>query len=363
MRKFCVFALLALFVLGCGGGDKKPTVGKDGTVTGPAKYTVATSIYAGWMPWYYAKEKGIVKKWADKYGIEIEVLYMDYVPSVEAFVTKKVDACTMTNMEALNMPAASGVDSTAIIVGDYSNGNDAVLVRDGVTLENMKVAMLCELTVSQYLLARGLESVGRKESDVKILNVSDADIATAFATDKTKQVAVTWNPMVQKLELEPGVTRLYDSSKIPNEILDLLVINTEVSKKDPRLAKALTGAWFEVLGIMSQRGPESEAALTEMAKLSNCTLAEYKAQLKTTAMFGTPKEAQDFAESAELQKSMDLVRKFSFEHGMLGQGVKSADEVGIAFPDGKILGDRDKVKLRYSSEFMKEAVAEKTSGK
>ncbi len=362
MKKFCVFALLAMFVLGCGGGGGKNTPpNKDGTVTGPAKYKIATSIYAGWMPWYYAKEKGIVKKWADKYGIEIEVLYMDYVPSVEAFVAGKVDGCTMTNMEALNMPAAAGIDSTAIIVGDYSNGNDAVLVRDAVTLEAMKEAMLCELTVSQYLLARGLESVGRKESDVKILNVSDADIATAFVTDKTKQVAVTWNPMVQQLELQPGVTRIYDSSKIPGEILDLLVVNTEVSKKDPRLAKALTGAWFEVLALMAQRGPESEAALTEMAKLSNCTLAEYKAQLKTTAMFWTPKEAQDFAESAELQKSMDLVRKFSFEHGMLGQGVKSADAVGIAFPDGKILGDNDKIKLRYSAEFMKEAASEKTS--
>jgi NitT/TauT family transport system substrate-binding protein len=355
---------LALTILGCGGdGGKNPPLGKDGTVTGPAKYTVATSIYAGWMPWYYAKEKGIVKKWADKYGIEIDVQYMDYVPSVEAFVAGKVDACTMTNMEALNMPAAAGIDSTAIIVGDYSNGNDAVLVREGVTLENMKEAMLCELTVSQYLLARGLESVGRKETDVKILNVSDADIATAFATDKAKTAAVTWNPMVQQLELEPGISRLYDSSKIPGEILDLMVINTEVSKKDPRLAKALTGAWYEVLALMSQRGPESEAALTEMAKLSNCTLAEYKSQLKTTAMFWTPKEAQDFAESAELQKSMDLVRKFSFEHGMLGEGVKSADEVGIAFPDGKTLGNADKVKLRFSSEFMKEAATEKPSGK
>jgi len=29
--------------------------------------------------------------------------------------------------EALDMPAASGVPTTAIIIGDYSNGNDALL--------------------------------------------------------------------------------------------------------------------------------------------------------------------------------------------------------------------------------------------
>jgi NitT/TauT family transport system substrate-binding protein len=36
-------------------------------------FKVAWSIYVGWMPWGYATEAGIVKKWADKYGINIEV--------------------------------------------------------------------------------------------------------------------------------------------------------------------------------------------------------------------------------------------------------------------------------------------------
>ena len=58
----------------------------------------------------------------------------DYAPSLDAFVAKNIDACTMTNMEALDMPAAAGVDTTSIIIGDYSNGNDAVLVRNGLTL-------------------------------------------------------------------------------------------------------------------------------------------------------------------------------------------------------------------------------------
>jgi len=43
----------------------------------------------------------------------------------------------MTNMEALDMPTGAGVDTTAIIVGDYSNGNDAVLTRNGVKLKDL----------------------------------------------------------------------------------------------------------------------------------------------------------------------------------------------------------------------------------
>jgi len=37
------------------------------------EFKVAWSIYVGWMPWGYAADTGIVKKWADKYGISIEV--------------------------------------------------------------------------------------------------------------------------------------------------------------------------------------------------------------------------------------------------------------------------------------------------
>src|SRR5688572_24581320 len=102
------------------------------------KHSLAVSIYAGWMPWYYAKETGIIKKWADKYGCDINVKYMDYVPSLEAYVAGQADAVVATNMETLDMPAASGVDSSVVLMGDYSNGNDAILTRDKIGLAQLK---------------------------------------------------------------------------------------------------------------------------------------------------------------------------------------------------------------------------------
>src|SRR6202140_4456699 len=81
-------------------------------------FTVGWSVYVGWNPYYYMAKTGIMKKWADKYGIAIKVQRFDYAPSLEAFVAKNIDACAMTNMEALDMPAASGGDTTGISVGD-----------------------------------------------------------------------------------------------------------------------------------------------------------------------------------------------------------------------------------------------------
>ena len=128
-------------------------------------FTVGWSIYAGWTPYYYLNKSGILRKWADKYGITIKVQRFDYAPSLDAFVAKNIDACTMTNMEALDMPAASGVPTTAILIGDYSNGNDAVLVRNGLQLKDLagKKMLLVEKTVSEYLFDRAMTINGLRD--------------------------------------------------------------------------------------------------------------------------------------------------------------------------------------------------------
>src|ERR1700690_4372828 len=100
----------------------------------PPSFTLGWAAYGGLGPHYYLAKSGILRKWADKYGVNIRVQRFDYAPSLDAFVAKSIDACAMTNMEALDMPAAAGIDTTAILVGDYSNGNDAVITRQGLGL-------------------------------------------------------------------------------------------------------------------------------------------------------------------------------------------------------------------------------------
>src|SRR5437588_8563156 len=116
-------------------------------------FTVGWSVYAGWTPYYYMNKSGLLRKWADKYGIAIKVQRFDYAPSLDAFVARNIDACAMTNMEALDMPAASGVPTTVVLIGDYSNGNDALLVRNGVQIKDLagKKLLLVQKTVSEYL--------------------------------------------------------------------------------------------------------------------------------------------------------------------------------------------------------------------
>ncbi len=324
-----------------------------------SSFNVAWSIYVGWMPWDYADRSGILKKWADKYGIKIKLTQInEYVESINQYTAGTFDACVMTNMDTLTIPAAGGVDSTALIVGDFSNGNDGVVLKGkGKTLTDIKgqKVNLVELSVSHYLLARALESAGMRERDLKVINTSDADIVAAFSAPATTAV-VTWKPQLSAVLSAPNAQLAFDSSKIPGEILDLMVVKTDVLNANPKLGKALIGAWYETLALMFKNNAAGQAAQTAMAKASGTDLAGFGRQLATTHLFATPADAYAFVTADGVIKSMDSVRKFSFEHGILGQGASTVDAVGIQFPAGKSLGDPHNLKMRFDSGFSKLAM-------
>jgi NitT/TauT family transport system substrate-binding protein len=341
-----ICGLLLLFALG-------PASARAETPT----FTVGWSVYAGWNPYFYMQKSGILKKWADKYGVAIKVQRFDYAASLDSFVAKNIDACTMTNMEALDMPAAAGVDSTAIIIGDYSNGNDAVLVRNGLnfaTLPGQRV-MLVQKTVSEYLLERGMVLNGQQAQLPKLhlINTSDSDIVPAFLNNRSNPAVVTWKPLVSQILADKNVHSIFDSSKIPGEILDLLVVRSEVLHRPDgsgaRFAKAISGAWYETVQQLAAGKPQ---AVQISAAASGDSPESYREQLKTTSLFSSPKSAADFATSGDIKQKMNLVRQFCFAHGLLGEGTKSADDVAIVYPDGSVQGRKDRVRLRFDATYM-----------
>ena len=319
-------------------------------------YRIAWSIYVGWMPWDYAQRSGIVDKWAEKYGITIEVVqFNDYIESINQYTVGAFDGCTMTNMDALTIPAAGGVDSTALIVGDFSNGNDGVVLKgEGKSIEDLRGQNinLVELSVSHYLLARALESADMTERDLTVVNTSDADIVAAFTTDDVSSV-VTWNPLLAEVQSMGGVSTVFDSADIPGEIIDMLVVSTE-SLEDPRFAKALVGAWYEVMSLMNSEAEGTEVK-SMLAEAAGTDLSGYNAQLQATQMFYQPNPAVSFVRSIDLRNTMGNVAAFSFKHGLLGEGASDSGFIGIELPDGEVLGSESNVKLRFNAEYMQMA--------
>jgi NitT/TauT family transport system substrate-binding protein len=149
-----------------------------------------------------------------------------------------------------------------------------------------------------------------------------------------------------------GAKEIFDSSKIPGEIIDTTIVRGDVLADNAAFGKALTGIWYETIAIMQRQDKEGQAARTAMAKLSGTDLAGFEGQLATTRMYYDAKEAEAFTSSEALVKTMNLVRTFSFAHGLLGEGAKSADAVGMAFPGGKTLGNAKNLKLKFDASYM-----------
>jgi NitT/TauT family transport system substrate-binding protein len=260
---------------------------------------------------------------------------------------------TVANIDALTIPAAGGKDTSAIIVGDYSNGNDGILLKgaDGLAAIKGRQVYLVELSVSHYLLARGLETAGLKPTDVKTINTSDADIVGAFGSPDVG-AAVAWNPQLAVMKASPGVSQVFSSANIPGEILDLLVVDTATLKANPNLGKALTGIWYETVALMNRQDAKGKEARAAMAKLAGSTPEMFDSQLATTFLYADPKAAVAATSDPALVKTMTQVRDFSFSKGLF-KGAASADAVGIAFPGGTTLGDPQRVTLRFDESFMK----------
>lgn len=329
------------------------TVMAPGTAPAVNTYRIAWSHYTGWEPWEYARNSGILEKWADKYGIKIQLdLINDYIESINLYTGGVYQGCVMTNMDALTIPAVGGVDSTALIVGDFSNGNDGIVIKNGDKVADLKgrKVKLVELSVSHYLLARALSISGMKERDIDLVNTSDADIAAVFAADDNGAV-VTWNPPLMQCRNAKGAKLVFDSSKIPGEIIDMMVVRSDAPDA---LKKALAGAWYETMAAMSSKSKTAKEAIAYMANFAGGTEAEFKAQLRTTAMFYSADKAVAFTLSDQLKKTMAYVRTFSFDHGLFGDA-ESKDMVGISFPDGTVLGNKSNIRLRFDATFMKMA--------
>ena len=321
----------------------------------PKTFTLCWSIFAGWMPWGYAAEQGIVKKWADKYGIDIQVQEVpDYIGSIEQYMAGQFDACTMTNMDALTLPAAAGKDSTALIIGDFSNGADGVLLRgSGKRIQDLKgkTVLLVENSVSHYLLSRALEWALLEEGDVTIQHVSDTEIAEAFLAGQGDAV-ITWNPILAEIRRNTQVTQVFSSNFIPGEILDLTVVDSQTLAQHPEFGRALTGAWFETQRLLGLPTPAGREARAKMAAAAETTAQDFEDQLSTLRSFYSPRTALNFTRTGKLPNLMQRVARFADAHGLLGQSGQGLTNLGIAFSGEQPLGNPQRILLRFNHDYM-----------
>jgi NitT/TauT family transport system substrate-binding protein len=230
--------LLALGWAGCTPAPRTPLV-------------VGTVPWVGTEPFYLAREMGLFP------GPIHLAEYLNSEHEVKAFQNGVIDAAAVTLDEVLNLDRL-GQQAQVVLVLDSSHGADCVMARPGVgsmaELQGLKVASE-DVTLPAYILARGLEQAGLKLDAVQRDHRAPEAFAEALRLGQVDAV-VTFEPYCQRLEAQ-GARRIFDSSRIPGEIIDVLVVRRSYLEAHPAQVDALVRGWIAAIDMLRERPAEA----------------------------------------------------------------------------------------------------------
>ncbi len=254
-------------------------------VTAAEPLKIGYSDWPGWIAWEVAIQKDFFKE----VGVDVKFEWMEYVPSMEAFSAGKIDAVNMTNGDAL-VNGATGKASTAILLTDYSNGNDMIIAGPGIeSIKDLKGKSVgVELNfVDHLLLLKGLEANGMTEADVKLVNFPTNETPQALASKGVDAIGA-WYPVAgQALKQVAGSKPIYTSKDAPGLIYDALYVSREslASRRDDW--KKVTAVWLKTVAFIKDPATKDEAIKIMAARVS-VPPEEYAKSLEGTFLLDGP---------------------------------------------------------------------------
>ncbi len=268
-------------------------------------FSLAWSEYPSWSTFGVAHELGLINgkkgemgSMEKKWNVDIELKEAEYDPCIMMYGAGKCDAVCITNMDVLN-PALS-VPSVSILPTSTSYGADACIVADSIRnvkdLRGKEVYGLAK-TVSEYCFVRNLELLGENENDYKFTNMDPGAAATAMQQKQAGfNAIVVWNPMLlETLNKRKDSKVLFDSSKIPGEIIDMVVMSQK-SLEQPgsaNFAKAVIETFYEICKKMENPETRDATLLALGEKFSHLDVKSMRKVVEQTKFYRTPQMALD----------------------------------------------------------------------
>lgn len=182
--------------------------------------------YSDWLG-FTAFEIAKQKDWFKEAGVEVELVWFDYLASLDAFSAGKIDGISAVATDVL-VVGSNGAKSKIIAVLDYSDGADMIIGKPGINsikdLKGQKVGVEVTL-VEHLLLLKGLEANGMKQSDVELVNTPTNETPQTLASGKVGAVGAWYPVSGQALKAVAGSKALFTSADAKGLIYDVLAVN------------------------------------------------------------------------------------------------------------------------------------------
>jgi len=218
---------------------------------------VAAIPWIGYQPFFLADDLGQYPQ--DTIRL---VEFSSNTESLRALRNRDVEAAALTLDEALLL-AAEGHDNAAVLVLDCSDGADALVARPELgalsDLAGRRVGVESSAN-GAYVLSRALHLAGLAPTDVQIVPLRVGDQLETYRAGRVDAL-VTYEPLRTQLAALGAVT-LFDSRKIPCEILDVLAVRREVLDERKAQIERLLRGWFAAVDYHATAPAEAAARLT-----------------------------------------------------------------------------------------------------
>lgn len=246
--------------------------------------SVGLPQWVGFADFYLAEELNYYK--------EAPIRLLDY-PSgsimFQAFQNSELDVLCSSMAEALRLVEVDPTVRVVLLV-DSSHGADVLLAKPSIKqladLAGQRVGV--EISpAGAYMLNRALEYGGLSPKDVQIVPTGVDEQESAYQTGKVDAV-VTYEPIRSHL-LAANASQLFDSSQIPGEIVDVLVIHNDLFKHRELVLQSLIKGWFKARQYAEQHPQEAAA---KVAPLQNLTPEQYLQTLKGVRFYDLSQNQQ-----------------------------------------------------------------------
>jgi NitT/TauT family transport system substrate-binding protein len=294
------------------------------TATLAAPLKVAYSDWPGWTAFAIAEQKG----WFKDAGVEVELLWFEYGPSMEAFAAGQVDAVMVTNGDGL-VTGAGGAKNVAILVTDYSNGNDMVVAKPGIKslqdLKGKKVGLEVGF-VPHLLLLNGLKKAGLQESDVELIPTPTNQTPQVLASGQVDAIAA-WQPNSgQALAALPGATAVYTSADQPGLIYDTVSVSPQSLAQRRADWVKFVSVWDKIVAYLADPATKDDG-IKIMAARAGVDPKDYAAFIGGTKLLTLAEGAKVFTSTSKGFDSLAGSSAISDEFNVTNEVYKEKQDI------------------------------------
>lgn len=224
---------------------------------------VGSELWPGYEPFFVARHLG--------YLDEKQVRLTEFSSTsdiLRAFANGTIEAGLMTLDEALVL-AQDVPDVRLVLVTDVSNGGDVIMAKPEITsLKDLKGRRIGAETsaLGAYVLLRALQLAGMTAQEVEIVPLEFSEHETALKQG-TVDAVVTYEPTRTKLR-NSGARQIFDSTQIPGEIVDVLVVRGAALQAHPENVKHLLQAYYRGRAYFKEHPQEAARIAAARAKIS-----------------------------------------------------------------------------------------------